>query len=344
MTIKDVAKKAGVSVATVSRVVHNYKWVSPEIRERVQKVIDEEHYQPNYISSVMATGKSSMIVIVVPSISSPFFAQFTDTAIHILKAAGYFSIVHETDNCSSEEMSFFGSPFALLADGIISVTDGVENEGLFKMIRPLLEKRKPILFIDRLVPDSIADCVINDNIGAMYESVKLLHENGHEKIALITGKKGITVVHDKIIGFRRAMESFGLPVREDYVRIGNWSAKTGERETAALLDLEEPPTAIIACNNFICEGAFDEIARRGLETGKGISLIGAEESDSDARLFSRLGITTLKLDSKGLAVYASKYMLNRLSSAYPKTSYTTMEYPMELIERNSVENLNKQTD
>ena len=100
MTIKDVAKKAGVSVATVSRVVHNYKWVSPEIRERVQKIIDEEHYQPNYISGVMATGKSNMIVIVVPDIKNPFFAQFTSTAIKLFKDASYFPIVHETDNCS----------------------------------------------------------------------------------------------------------------------------------------------------------------------------------------------------------------------------------------------------
>lgn len=344
MTIKDVAKKAGVSVATVSRVVHNYKWVSPEIRERVQKVIDEEHYQPNYISSVMATGRSNMIVIVVPSIGSPFFAQFTDTVIHMLKEAGYFSIVHETDNCSSEEISFFDSPFALLADGIISVTDGVESEWLFKMIRPILDNKKPIIFIDRLVPDSIADCVVNDNIGAMYRSVKLLHENGHRRIALITGKKGITVVHDKIIGFRRAMMSFGLPVREEYVRIGSWSAKTGERETAALLGLEEAPTAIIACNNYICEGAYDELTRRGLEIGKDISLIGTEESDSDARLFGRLGVTTLKLDSKALAVYAGRYMLSRLNGTFSPTGYTTMEYPVELIERNSIANLNKQTD
>lgn len=340
MTIKDVAKKAGVSVATVSRVVHNYKWVSPEIRERVQKIIDEEHYQPNYISGVMATGKSNMIVIVVPDIKNPFFAQFTSTAIKLFKDAGYFSIVHETDNCSDEEISFFGSPFALLADGIISVTDGVENEKLFRMIHTLLEKKKPILFIDRLVPNSIADCVVNDNLGAMYKSVKHLYERGHKKIALITGKKGITVVHDKIAGFRNALASFGLTVCEDFIRIGDWDQNTGKSETAALLDMEVPPTAIIACNNFICEGAVEEIERRRLKIGEDISLIGTEESDSDERLFKRLGITTLRLDSKGLGVYAGKYILDRLKSGCSKNSYTTVEYSIELIERNSVSNLN----
>ncbi len=344
MTIKDVAKKAGVSVATVSRVIHNYKWVSPELRERVQKVVDEEHYQPNYISSVMATGKSNMIVIVVPSVSNPFFAQFTGIAIQIFKEAGYFSIVHETDNCSEEEISFFGSPFALLADGIISVTDGVENEKLFEMINPLLEKGKPILFIDRLVPDSITDCVVNDNVGAMYKSVKLLYENGHKNIALITGRKGITVVHDKIIGFKKAMESFGLTVRDEYIRVGGWSVETGSKESACLLSLDDPPTAIIACNNFICEGTVDEITRRGLKVGEDLSVIGTEESDSDARLFNRLGITTLKLDSKSLASYASRYMLDRLRSETPKTNYRTMEQPIELIERNSIANLKKQKD
>ena len=72
MTIKDIAKKANVSVATVSRVINDYKWVSPEVRARVQKVIDEENYRPNYSASVMATGKSNMIAIVVPSFTSPY--------------------------------------------------------------------------------------------------------------------------------------------------------------------------------------------------------------------------------------------------------------------------------
>lgn len=109
MTIKDIARKANVSVATVSRVINEYKWVSPEVRARVQKVIDEENYRPNYNASVMATGKSNMIAIVVPNLTSPFFAQFTGIVSARLKTSGYIPVLFQTDNNPAEEAAYFAS-------------------------------------------------------------------------------------------------------------------------------------------------------------------------------------------------------------------------------------------
>ena len=339
MTIKDIAKKANVSVATVSRVINNYKWVSDDIRARVRKVIEEENYQPNYNASVMASGKSRLIVVVVPDITSPFFTQFTGVVTKRLKAGGYATMLCQTDNDSAEEASLFGSPFVSMADGIISVTDGVENDLLLKMIRPLREKNNPVLFLDRYLPANIADCVIHDNIGGMRKAVELLYKNGHQRIAMIIGQRGLTVVHDKMKGFRTSMIDLGLRIDEDYVREGDWTIETGVTETEKLLCMNNPPTAIIACNNFICEGAIEAIEKHGLKVGKDISLIGVEESDSDARLFSKLGITTLKLACAQMANYASDYMLERLKQNEKQGFYTTVEYVVELRERNSVANM-----
>ena len=339
--MKDIAKKANVSAATVSRVINEYKWVSEPVRARVMKVIEEENYRPNYSASVMATGRSNMIVIVVPDIMSPFFAQFTGIATKQLKAAGYATMLFQTDNDAAEEVSFFNSPFARMADGILSVTDGVENELLLKIIKPLREKNKPVLFLDRYLPTNIADCVINDNIGGMRRAVELLHRNGHRQIGLIIGKRGLTVVHDKMKGFRSAMKEFGIPINENYIRAGSWTIETGQTETAKLLRMHTPPTAIITCNNFICEGALTELEQRGLTVGRDISVIGVEESVSDARLFTRLGISTLKLDSAKMAQYAVRYMLDKLRQGGTHGYYTTTEYVVELIDRGSVVDLTK---
>lgn len=137
------------------------------------------------------------------------------------------------------------------------------------------------------------------------------------------------------------MKDFDLPVDEQYIRMGEWTVETGYRETLNLLGMPEPPTAIIACNNFICEGALEGFDQCGLRVGRDISLIGVEESSSDTRLFSWLGITTLKLDSKRAALDASKYMVGKLQNNPPQGILPTTEYPMELIVRKSVINLNK---
>lgn len=339
MTIKDIAKKANVSVATVSRVINDYKWVSPEVRARVQKVIDEENYRPNYSASVMATGKSNMIAIVVPSFTSPFFAQFTGIVSARLKTSGYIPVLFQTDNNPAEEASYFASPMMRMADGFINVTDALNSKTLLKLIRPLREKNKPILFLDRYMPATVADCVINDNVGGMHNAVELLWENGHRRIAMITGTTGLTVISDKMQGFRGAMKELDLPICKAYLRSGDWSVETGYQEMESLLRMPEPPTAVIACNNYICEGALEALDAARLRVGKDFSLIGVEESDGDARLFRRLGITTLKLDCTRLAEYACNYILSHLDSAEEPYYYTTTEFRMELIVRDSVVNL-----
>lgn len=339
MTIKDIAKKANVSVATVSRVINDYKWIGEETRARVMKVIEEEHYRPSYTASAMATGKSNVVAIVTPDIISPFFAQFTGIVTKRLKEAGYATMLFQTDNDSDEEMNLLTSPFARMADGIISVTDGVENDLLPAILEPLRENNKPVLFVDRYIPANIADCVINDNFEGMYKAVELLYKNGHTKIGMIIGRRGLTVVHDKMKGFRSAMRHFGIPINENYIRSGDWTVETGRTEMKSLLDLQAPPTAVIACNNFICEGALQIFSENGLHAGKNISIIGMEESDSDARLFSHLGITTLKLNCTTMAQYASDYMIERLQKGEKQEYYTTAEYIIEMIERSSVVNL-----
>lgn len=341
MTIKDIAKKAGVSIATVSRVINNYKWVSPELRDRVLTIIEQENYHPSYTASVMATGKSNVIIIIVPDIASPFFAQFTSTATKLLKKAGYATVLSQTDNDASEEESFFTGPFMDMADGIISVTDSLDDADIIRLIKPLRKKGKPVLFVDRYMPTYIADSIAYNTKSAIFNAMERLLFSGHQRIGIILGSKGQSIIKDKIDGYKCALRRWGYPIDEELIRYGDWTIKTGKAETEKLLSLPDPVTAIIAGNNSICEGAINTLDLLGKAGGKDISLIGFEESDSDKRLFDRVGVSTFQLDPVKMAIDACDYMLQKLSAGANdiETNYQAKEFPVSFIDRGSITKL-----
>lgn len=337
MTIKDIAKKAGVSIATVSRVINNYKWVSPELRERVLKIIEEENYHPSYNASVMATGKSNIIVIIVPDIASPFFAQFTSTASKILKMAGYATFLVQTDNDAAEEESFFTGPFIDVADGLISVTDSMDEADIIRLIRPLRKKDKPVLFVDRYIPTYIADSSTHNTKNAVSCAMEMLFLEGHQRVGLILGSKGKSVIKDKLDGYRSALSKWGYDVDEELISFGDWTAETGQAETQRLLSLPRKVTAIIAGNDAICEGVVSALELFGKKAGKDFSLIGFEESPSDKRLFDRLGISTFRLNPVEMAIDACEFMLRSLGADAPADAeYQSKEFPVCFIDRGSV--------
>lgn len=338
VTIKDVAQKAEVSTATVSRVINGYKWIKPEIRDRVLSVINELHFTPNFSASTMASGKSKMIVIMIATIMNPFFSEFTSVTIRELKRAGYFVLVFETDNDINEEISFLNSPIAGLVEGVISVTDGLGNDMLYEYMQPFKKLQKPVLFVDRDLPTDIADSVINDNINGISSAVESMLAVGHKRIGMILGHQGVSVVEDKIKGYTAALERAGIEMNPDYIFRGKWNVDTGIAGTEFLLSLPEPPTAIIACNNYICNGVLSALETRGLKTGEDISLIGTEECEEDARVFSKQNISTLKLDSAAMAKYASRHILDRLASRdEPRETFSKTIFNMKFTDRGSVQ-------
>lgn len=337
-TIRDIAKAADVSISTVSRVINDYKWVDPEVRQRVMDVMQELHYVPNYNAAAMAKGRTDTIVILVPTIVNPFFTAFVSVAMRTLRKAGYIPLVYETDNDEEEERELLMGRIAQLADGIISVTDSVPEEVLSEIISYYEEQDKPMIFVDRNIDVMIADSIMHDNIGAVSGVVDYFVQAGHSRIAMILGNQGTSASADKLEGYRLGLKRAGLPLREDYVRRGSWTRETGERETAALLELPEPPTAIFASNNYICLGVLDALAGRGLRAGEDISLIGTEECRQDVLDFEKLGVSNLRLNSEELALHACERLIGRLSHGdiLSKNNHTKTAFKMQLTERSSV--------
>ena len=340
ITIKEISQMAGVSISTVSRVINGNKWVNEDIRKKVLDIIEQANYTPNYNASVMAKGQSKMIVVLVATIMNPFFSQITSILIKELKKKDYFTLVFETDNSEKEEILFLNSPIARMVDGIISITDGVNEKSLSKLIKPFNNLQHPILFVDRILPTTMADCISNDYETGIGKAVENLVQNGHSKIALINGNEGFSVVQGKKTGYEKALETAGIPINPEYVREGKWSMQTGQKQTAELLDLEDPPTAIIAGNNDICNGVLEELEQRKLIPGRDISIIGTEECDADVRSFSKKKINTLSLNCTELAITASRVIIEKIEN---RDSYFDLHrktlFDMAYIDRGSVARL-----
>ncbi len=302
-TIKEVAEYAKVSQATVSRVLNDYKWVSPEVKEKVNRAIKELNYVPDFNAKTMVKGKSHMVVVIVPVIDNHFFTQLINTIIAELKLNDYYAVIYTTES-AEEELKFLNSSFCQMADGILDATS-------LDDIRLLYNIRKPLVLIDRFFVNNFKiDCVTSDNFKAMYVATKYLIEKGHERIGYITGIEGHGIFQERYRGFKSAFQDSGLTFPREYYIKDVWKIDAGVRGCNKLMDMNNPPTAIIAGNNLLTYGVIEELERRESD----VSIIGFEECDEDIRTFSRKKITCLQMDTVKLGREAVSMLMNRINN------------------------------
>ena len=332
ITIKDVAEYAQVSPSTVSRVLNDYKWINTEVKERVQKAIEELHYVPDFTAKAMVRGRSQVVVVIVPVIDNHFFTQLINTVIQEMKKYGYYVVVYTTES-ADEECSFLSSSICQMADGILDATS-------LKELTRLQQVKKPVVLIDRYFEENTSlDCIMNRNYEALYQGTEYLIKNGHTRIAFLVGAEGHGIAEERIRGFRDCLAAYGLPWRSGYFIQDCWKTEAGIRYTSKLLGLEKPPTAIIAGNNTLTTGMLEAVRNHGLEPGEDISVIGFEECDEDVMAFERHGITSFRLDTLAIAVGAVRLLLKRMEQPGEKGGARTEALELKFIERTSVKKL-----
>lgn len=332
ITIKDVAEYANVSPATVSRVLNDYKWINTEVKERVQKAIEALHYVPDFTAKAMVKGRSQVIVVIVPIIDNHFFTQLINTIIQEMKKYGYYVVVYTTES-ADEERSFLNSSLCQMADGILDATS-------LKELSPLSRVGKPVVLIDRYFEDNTSiDCVMNLNYKALYQGMEYLIQKGHKKIAFLVGAEGHGIAQERIRGFKDCLAAHGLPWREEYFIQDCWKTEAGIRYTSQLLELKDPPTAIVAGNNTLTMGVAEAVRGRGRMPGRDISLIGFEECDEDVQAFERYKITCFRLDTSAIAIRAVGLLLKRMEQTGHGTRARMEALELKFIERMSVQEL-----
>lgn len=274
-TLRDVARRAGVSIATVSYVLNGTRPVSPEVEARVWEAVAALQYRPNRLARGLRRKRTHVLGLIVPDNANPFFAEIARGLEDISFAHDYSLILCNSDGDPSKEQRYLGVLIEQQVDGIALVSASATPAHL----TILRERGIPFVVVDRDLPGLEADCVLADNFQGGYLATWHLLNRGHRRIACITGPSDLTPSADRVRGYQKAMEEAGIEPLEVWVYRGDFRAESGYHAARFFLSLPLPirPTAIFACNDLMAIGAMRAIGEAGLSIPQDIALVGFDD-------------------------------------------------------------------
>ena len=308
MNQREIAKLAGVSSATISRVTNNEPGVSPETANRVRKIIKEYGYVQNAIARGLRTANSKTIGFLVPDITNPFFPAVLTGIESLCVKNGYNLILQNTSQNESREINAINMLLQHRVDGLLAII--VDGEG--DQLEQFSGMAIPVVLIDRLTRKGEYDSVTIDNKGGMTQGVEYLARLGHKKIALVHGPTNISPCgEERLTGYLAAMKSAGLKVVKEHIMDGNSTEEGGYLCTKELIQSANPPTAIFTVNNFMTMGAYKALADARMKIPKEVSLLGFDDFSLAAYLDPP--ITLVSRPTVEMGKIAMEILLERLT-------------------------------
>ncbi len=273
--IKDVALKAGVSSATVSRVLAQKPYVRESVRHRVLKAVKELGYQPSRVARSLRVRTSQIIGIIIPDIQNPFYTTLVRAIEDRAYANKYAVFLCNTDEDSEKEALYIDLMLAEQVAGVI-ITPARETAG---SLRKLLAMNIPVVAVDRRIKDMDLDLVVLNNVVASNELVSHLVKQGHRRIAAILGTFEMTTGQDRFEGYKSALAEGGIDLDPTLIRSGPPREVFGYQCANELLELPDPPTAFFTGNNMLTIGTLRAIHERGLTIPQDLSLVAFDDLD-----------------------------------------------------------------
>ncbi len=270
ITLRDVARRAGVSAMTVSRVVNGSAGVDPETQRRVEQAILELDYVPNRVARGLVSHKTRTVGLIVPDVVNPFFAPVVRGAETTARKAGYRVLLCNSEGDLRLEREYVEDLVAHRVEGLLLAPASDRSRvGLL----PLLRSGFPIVLLDRSLPEIDCDLVVSDSVAGARRLTKHLIRVGHRRIAHFTESDDVSTGRDRLEGYRLALEAAGLPYSEDLVFRTTVDRIGGYRAAQQMLGLDPLPTAIFTVNNMTAVGAMQGLRERGLAVPKDIGLV-----------------------------------------------------------------------
>lgn len=251
VTVKDVAKLAGVSTATVSRVINNDPRISEETAEKVRKCIKELNYTPNNIARSLKTNRTKTVGFLCPEIPNDFFMSIAKGVEDALRNYGYSMIICNANNSIQGEKERIKLLCEKCVDGIIIIP--FSNEGAH--FNELKEKGIPVVLADRLVEHFMGDAVLVDNVNGCYDAIEHLIRQGRRRIGFIGGDMRLTPAGERYEGYKRALQDYSIPAEDDIVKFGDFHVNSGYALMKELMELDNPPHDVFISNYYMHVGA-----------------------------------------------------------------------------------------
>jgi len=329
ITRKDVAERAGVSVAVVSYVVNpGSRPVARSTREKVEKAIEELGYYPNEIARGLVLQQSSTIGLITPDYTNPVYGEEAEAIQEVCLPNGYLMLFVYSGNSIERERELVLMFRAKQVDGVIIQpvsSDPVET------IRPLKRAGIPVVLLQHDCCD--APCVVLADVQGGQLATQHLLDLGHRRIGLIKGRlPGAARAEERLIGYRQALQVAGIEYDPALVIISDVTQDAGYQATQQLLALPEPPTAVFCHNDVLAVGAMHAVYAAGLSIPGDISVVGYDDTAGSAHLVPPL--TTVRFSRKEMGRQAASILFRSIEQNGNNEIYT-IELPVELIVRDS---------
>jgi LacI family transcriptional regulator len=320
VTVRDVAALAGVSTATVSRVLRGRGGVRKELEQRVQNAIQTLGYRPNLSARRLRERNAKIIGVLVQDIQIPFFASLVVGIDHVLQDAGYLLLLGNTNDIPEGEQQHINIFLAEDVSGIISPpadpTDMAHYRSLYKTGIPLVA-------IDREPGDLPIDTVQLNNHQAACQATQHLIQEGHNRIAFIGGRNKISTATQRQNGYESALIAAGIHIDPQLIQSGEFVQEGGYRAMNALLALPEPPGAVVIANNVMTLGALQCIHEHGLNIPCDIAVISFDDMPWASAL--RPPLTVIAQPANEIGIVAARLMLDRIREPLSSTKHVSLE-------------------
>ncbi|MGR9977845.1 DNA-binding transcriptional regulator CytR [Escherichia coli] len=274
-TMKDVALKAKVSTATVSRALMNPDKVSQATRNRVEKAAREVGYLPQPMGRNVKRNESRTILVIVPDICDPFFSEII-RGIEVTAANhGYLVLIGDCAHQNQQEKTFIDLIITKQIDGMLLLGSRLPFDASIEEQRNL----PPMVMANEFAPELELPTVHIDNLTAAFDAVKYLYEQGHKRIGCIAGPEEMPLCHYRLQGYVQALRRCGIMVDPQYIARGDFTFEAGSKAMQQLLDLPQPPTAVFCHSDVMALGALSQAKRQGLKVPEDLSIIGFDNID-----------------------------------------------------------------
>ncbi len=321
-TVIDVARAAGVSVKTVSRVINNVPTVNPQIAERVLAAVAELGFRRNDMARNLRSGHKSVSVgLIIEDFANSFFSAMIAAVQEVAAQHDALLITASSEGDPERERRFLLAMCDRRVDGLLVVPAGPDHAYL----RPEIDMGVPAVFLDRPPVGLEVDAVLLDNAGGARLGIAALAERGHRRIALLVDSPSIHTMRDRLAGATSALEAAGIPQDPGLVRYDLREPGAAAAAVAEMLASPRPPTAFFCGNNRITIGAVQELWRHGSDA----ALVGFDDFEL-AHLMPR-PLTVISYDTRQLGRIGAELLFRRIGGEHPRPSTTIL--PTQLVER-----------
>lgn len=334
VTIKDIAKLCGVSLATVSKVLNNKGYVSEELRLRVEAVIDKTNYRPSALARGIRRNTTNIIGLIIPQILNSFYVQVIDLIEKKINEKGYTLLLCNSGENLDTEMKYLKMFSTMRVAGLLLASAGRgQVERLERELSTYLTLKIPVVLIVRDIEKLVFDKVLLDNVNGAYDATRYLIENKHRRIGIISSSVRTSASDERIRGYMKALEECEVPHDSKLIHVGGWTLDSGYQIVNQLLSLANPPTAIFVASNVQLLGALEALKEKGIRIPEDISLICFDDTLWSS--FTDPPITVVRPSTETLCMLAIELLYSRMNGIYcgePRRELV----PTELVIRNSV--------